>query len=102
MGAAQSGVRARVESRKGPEKGTRSRAVVSGNGVQVDVTGSLTGAIAHALWEARGGDSMTNWADAEAALDQLLAGWAQAKAILNEPLRTTPPPAAKPGKKSRR
>ena len=38
----------------------------------IDITGPLVGAIAHCLWQARGGDSMTNWADAERALDQLL------------------------------
>jgi hypothetical protein len=38
---------------------------------QIDVTQPITAAIAHALWQARGGDEMTNWADAEGVVDQL-------------------------------
>jgi hypothetical protein len=46
--------------------------VVSGVGNrELDVTGNLTGAIAHALFQARGGDSASNWVEAERILDQL-------------------------------
>jgi hypothetical protein len=71
--ASQSSVRARVEFQS--SQTPRSRVIIGDEGTagMVDVTGGLIAAIAHALWQVRGGDEMTNWADAESALDQLFS-----------------------------
>ena len=52
-------------------------------GPQIDITSNLIAAVAHSLWEARGGDSLANWADAESIIAGLLS-----------PSATPPPPAA--------
>ena len=73
MAAGQTGVKARVEVRTDKAPGARARVFVGAGASQVEVTGAMVGAIAHALWQARGGESMTNWADAEVLVDQLFA-----------------------------
>ena len=71
--------------------GLRFRVMVSPGigGEQVDVTRPLVAAIAHALWHTRGGDDLTNWADAEGALDQLLGQKEPAGALPPATGRTT-------------
>jgi hypothetical protein len=68
-------VSARFEKRADGQPGPRCKVVVSGVGAaggrEIDVTCNLTGAIAHALWQVRGGDSTGNWCEAERVLDQL-------------------------------
>jgi hypothetical protein len=65
-------IAARFERRAAGQTGPRCRVLVSGAGSKdIDVSCNLTGAIAHALWQARGGDSTSNWCDAERILDQL-------------------------------
>ena len=73
MTGGNQGVAARFVVRgDGGSPGTRHRVLVGETGgPQVDVTGVVVAAIAHALWQARGGDAMTNWADAERAIDSL-------------------------------
>lgn len=52
--------------------GPGARVVVTGIGSRdMDLTANLTGAIAHALWQTRGGDSLANWVEAERILEQL-------------------------------
>lgn len=73
----QSGVMARAVLRPATDTapGARCRVMVCESlaAEQVDVTGSVVATIAHALWQARGGDPLTNWVDAERALDALFA-----------------------------
>lgn len=66
-----SSVRATVESRVGQRPQARIILGDEGTPGVIDVTAGVTAAIAHALWQARGGDDITNWADAEAVIDQL-------------------------------
>jgi len=73
MSNIQSGLLARVELGDGIG-GPRPRVVVAGPQLQpVDVTGAIISAVAHALWQARGGDSLVNWADAEDVVGQMLS-----------------------------
>lgn len=66
---------ARVERTGVDGRGPRIRAIITGPlPAPVDVTHCLTAAVAHCLWQARGGDDAANWADAEATVEQLLAG----------------------------
>ena len=68
------------------QRGPRVKVLVGGvAGRELDLTGNLTGAIAHALWESRGGDSVSNWTEAERILE-LLGGITQPRSI---PLGTT-------------
>ncbi len=99
MGSVQASIRAKVERRSAGEPGSRARVLLGDSGTELDITGALIGAIAHSLWQARGGDSMTNWADAETVLDQLLD---QApKTVRSEIKPPTPPraPVAAAGRK---
>jgi hypothetical protein len=65
-------VSARFEPRASGQPGPRCRVLVKGaGGNEIDVSCNITGAIAHALWQVRGGDSVSNWCDAEQVLDQL-------------------------------
>jgi hypothetical protein len=71
----------RFERRPDGQQGPRFR-VLAGGGVpgskEVDLSIELTGAIAHAIWRVRGGDSLRNWVDAEMLVDQIaLAGGAK-------------------------
>jgi hypothetical protein len=64
----------RVAPRPAGEKGTRFRVLVANvAGDEIEVTGAMTAQLAHALWQLRGGLDISNWADAEALLDQVLA-----------------------------
>ena len=78
----RSAVAARFEKRAEGQPGPRCKVVLSGVGAaggrEIDVTCNLTGAIAHALWQARGGDSTGNWCEAERVLDQLAGASAAA------------------------
>lgn len=65
----------RVVERRNPG-GRPSREILLAlydGGPEITITHPLTCAIAHAIWEHRGGGSATNWADAEAALASLIA-----------------------------
>ena len=63
----------RVVKAPGGDKGPGFRAVVSlGPTEVIDVTGALTGPLAHALWQLRGGVDISNWVDAERLLDDVL------------------------------
>jgi len=74
-GGGRSAVAARFEKRADGQTGPRCKVVVSGVGAaggrEIDVTGNLTVAIAHALWQVRGGDPVGNWCEAERVLEQL-------------------------------
>lgn len=66
-------------------------------GEHVDVTGNIVSAVAHCLWQARGGDSLTNWTDAEAVVSQLMGGSVAAtpeKPRVTAKLALTTPPRA--------
>ena len=58
---AQNNIRTRVETRSASNGGTRARVLLGDPAGQIDVTVNLVGAIAHALWQGRGGDSAANW-----------------------------------------
>ncbi len=61
-----------IRCERGP--GGKARVWVSAGGPEsVEVTGALTGAIAHALWQLRGGADIGNWVDAERLFPSLLA-----------------------------
>ena len=63
-------------------------------GGQIDITSNLVAAVAHALWEARGGDPIANWVDAES----VVAGLISPAATLAQPsIRASAPiPEPKP------
>jgi hypothetical protein len=96
------GVTAKVVSRtSGDGKGLPFTVKVSPGGAssgEVDVTRPVVAAVAHALWQARGGADMTNWADAETVVRQLLG----AQAIPAAPASSSrniniPPPSSESG-----
>jgi hypothetical protein len=89
----------RVEVRRGA--GALARAFVGEGAAAVDVTGPITRAIAHALWQARGGEAAENWADAEGVVEQLLA-LRTARATEVKPLPPPMPARSAAKKKSRR
>ncbi len=96
MAGIQTSLRARVEPRL--EGGPRV-VLTEGSGVgsQVDLTSGLVAAIAHALWQARGGDDLTNWAEAEAVLGQLVGGGPAQSEVKPMPSRMpTPTPSSSP------
>lgn len=71
------GVRVTVTPRPAGETGPALRICLmppTGLAEPLDVTRRLVTAVAHALWEARGGDAEANWADAEAAVMELARG----------------------------
>lgn len=41
----------------------------------VDVTHPLTAAVAHAMWQLRGGEDIANWVDAERLVDRFLRAY---------------------------
>jgi len=98
MAGTQSGVRTRVETRS--EGTPRARVLLTdatGMAEHVDVTGALVAAIAHSLWQARGGEAIANWADAESALDQLVGARpapAQSEVKPSAPARVPTPTGA--------
>jgi hypothetical protein len=53
--------------------GARAVLRLRADGPEIELNRALTACVAHALWEQRGGGSETNWADAEAAIAQLLS-----------------------------
>lgn len=65
-----------------PAAGLKGPRVFVGAGEEVEVTGALTAAMAHALWQVRGGADIANWVDAEGLLTDLLA---RAEAARPEP-----------------
>jgi hypothetical protein len=66
--AAKFAPRPETDRRPGPA----ARVFVTGIGSRdIDLTANITGAIAHALWQTRGGDSVANWVEAERILEQL-------------------------------
>lgn len=87
---AQTTIRTRVETRAAGTGGTRARVLLgdAGTSLQIDVTGGLVAAIAHSLWQARGGDPAANWFEAEGVLDQLLGA-------ANAPVQSEVKPAAR-------
>lgn len=50
------------------------RVVVCLGAEEVEVTQGLTAALAHALWQLRGGEDVANWVGAESLLAGLLSG----------------------------
>ena len=75
MAASQSGLAAKVVPATNKNSGVQLSVIVSGGSPgagQVDVTHGIISGIAHALYEARGGESIGNWADAERLVQQLL------------------------------
>lgn len=72
------GTAQRIEIERGGDGRGTVRAVTrvvltSGPGrARRDITKNLICALAHALWETRGGSDAQNWSDAEAMLDDLL------------------------------
>jgi hypothetical protein len=91
------GVTAKVVSRSGGDGiGLPFCVTVSGGGAgrEIDVTKPLVSAVAHAIWQARGGADGTNWADAEGVVRQLLG--AQAVAAPASSIRNVniPPPSS--------
>lgn len=87
-------IRATFSTRADGERGTRTRVLVSGvHAKDLDLTGNVTGAIAHALWQARGGDAASNWVEAERILEQLAGAPARpaGSAQTPEPVRTAAP-----------
>jgi hypothetical protein len=85
---------------KGPEeRGTKFRVVVANGGAdEVDITGSMTAPLAHALWQVRGGAEIENWVDAEGLLDQLLAPLALG--VIEPKAAPAPPEVVIPGKRT--
>ena len=78
MAGGNASIAARLTARSASDSapGSRFRLLVSdgrSTAAPIDVTGHVVGAIAHALWQARGGDPTANWVDAERALDSLAA-----------------------------
>jgi len=66
------GVTARFDPRVGGQPEPKCKVLVCGvGGRDIDLTCNLTGAIAHALWQTKGGDSTGNWCEAERILEQL-------------------------------
>jgi hypothetical protein len=59
-------------------------------GTEVDVTRTMVAAVAHALWQARGEDHLTNWFDAENIVNLALS--APAPARPSRIVRPTPRP----------
>jgi hypothetical protein len=63
----------RVQPRQGDSAGPAARVFLTGTGRDdVELTGCLTAAMAHCLWQARGGDDVDNWCQAERLLADLL------------------------------
>lgn len=58
------------------EGGARLVAGVEGGGAgdSVDLTRAMTGVVAHALWQMRGGEEIANWVDAERLVGEFLGG----------------------------
>lgn len=55
-------------------QGSPARAVISTSPVEtIDATHAITGALAHCLWQLRGGQDIANWVDAENLTKQLLS-----------------------------
>lgn len=82
----------RVVTRGDGEKGTRLKVIVSnGSGDSLEVTGGITGAIAHALWQLRGGDDIANWVDAEALTDELLSSKVEQRRGATAPVNVVVP-----------
>jgi hypothetical protein len=95
------GVQAKVVARAAPDGSAVPFSVMleSGapSGEHVDVTHRLVAAVAHSLWEARGGDALANWLDAENVVTRLLVGRAEPAKSATAPAATTavaPAPAA--------
>ena len=105
MAGASTGVAARVVARSASETGPgpRFRVVVSesyAGAEQIDVTGAVVAAIAHSLWQARGGDPTANWVDAERAVESLAAtapgSWAGTTNRASAPAAPEPKPVSAP------
>jgi len=62
-----------VVSKKDAAGVVRSSVIVCFGADEVDVTGALTGPLAHALWQIRMGEDIANWVDAERLLEQLVS-----------------------------
>lgn len=66
-----------IPSIKVDPTGNRPRVILSSGPDSTDAAGSLTAALAHSLWQLRGGESIANWADAERLLTHLLSRHAE-------------------------
>ncbi len=66
----------RIAPRDERATGSHARVLFSpnaGNNDEIDLSHALTSAVAYALWRSRGGSAETNWADAQVALEHLVA-----------------------------
>jgi hypothetical protein len=63
----------------------------------VDLTQALTGAVAHELWKAAGGNEVVNWMEAERFVKALARAWAEAATTTTPTTASTPtaPPATR-------
>lgn len=63
-----------ISGAEGSPSGPLARVIINlPDGTEVDATRTIVAALAHALWERRGADHLTNWLDAEAVLNEVLS-----------------------------